>query len=150
VISRDVQLDASSLDDWPFVRQRCRSLAATVLGFTAALAGSRAGDVDPVLPVNPVREAARVRGNSRRAPRALTEEEREQWPAALEADVRAVKKNLPDLTRWMLATGLRIGEALAVSWSGISTWRLARRSRLDADPDQGRGLAPRATVEGRR
>jgi integrase len=35
----------------------------------------------------------------------------------LKADPRAVRKDLPDLTRWMLATGVRIGEALAVSWA---------------------------------
>ena len=84
--------------------------------------------------VNPAREAARVRGNQRRSPRALTAEERERWLAALEADSRAVRKDLPDLTRWMLATGLRVGEALAVSWSDVDLeartvevdWKLIR------------------------
>ena len=45
-----------------------------------------------------------------------------------------VRKDLPDLTRWMLATGLRIGEALAVSWSDVDLdartvevdWKLIR------------------------
>jgi integrase len=31
----------------------------------------------------------------------------------------AVARDLPDLTRWTLATGLRIGEALAVAWSDV-------------------------------
>jgi integrase len=39
--------------------------------------------------------------------------------AALEVDKRAVGRDLPDLTRWMLATGLRIGEALAVTWADV-------------------------------
>lgn len=84
--------------------------------------------------VNPTREATKIRSDNRRAPRALTEEERERWLAALEADPRAVRKDLPDLTRWMLATGLRIGEALAVSWSDVDLdmrtvevdWKLIR------------------------
>lgn len=86
------------------------------------------------VPVNPTREASRVRGGRRRAPRALTAEERERWLSALEADTRAVRKDLPDLTRWMLATGLRIGEALAVCWSDVDLdagtvevdWKLIR------------------------
>ena len=44
---------------------------------------------------------------------------RAQWLAQLEADERAVRRDLPDLTRWMLATGVRIGEALAVGWDEV-------------------------------
>jgi len=77
--------------------------------------------------VNPVREAARVRGGRRRTPRALTAAARERWLVALETDRRAVVRDLPDLTRWMLATGLRIGEALAslgpTSTSMRGQWR---------------------------
>jgi integrase len=86
------------------------------------------------VPVNPAREAARVRGVRPKAPRALTSNERVRWIMALEADTRAISKDLPDLTRWMLATGLRIGEALAVAWSDIDLeagtvevdWKLIR------------------------
>lgn len=84
--------------------------------------------------VNPVREAARVRGGRRKTPLALTADERARWLAALEADPQAVVRDLPDLTRWMLATGLRIGEALAVAWSDVDLdagtvdvdWKLIR------------------------
>jgi integrase len=103
----------------------CRTVVAGVMGLAL-----RYGAVV----VNPVREAARVRGGRRRTPRALTGAEREQWLAALEADRRAVARDLPDLTRWMLATGLRIGEALAVAWSDVDLdagtvevdWKLIR------------------------
>jgi integrase len=37
----------------------------------------------------------------------------------LEADPVAVRRDLPDLTRWFLATGVRIGEAIAVGWENI-------------------------------
>jgi integrase len=30
-----------------------------------------------------------------------------------------VRRDLPDLTRWFLATGVRIGEAIAVDWENI-------------------------------
>jgi integrase len=65
---------------------------------------------------------------------AASRKQRERWPAALEADRRAVARDLPDLTRWTLATGLRIGEALAVAWSDVDLdagtvevdWKLIR------------------------
>lgn len=68
---------------------------------------------------NPTRETRRISGGDKRSPRALTAEERTAWLAQLEGDEQAVRKDLPDLTRWMLATGVRIGEALAVSWDEI-------------------------------
>lgn len=103
----------------------CRTVVSGVMGLAV-----RYGAVA----TNPVREAARVRGGRRKTPRALTTEERARWLAALEADPRAVRKDLPDLTRWMLATGLRIGEALAVAWSDVDLdagtvdvdWKLIR------------------------
>jgi integrase len=69
--------------------------------------------------VNPTREVTRINASRKRMPRALTTEERERWIAQLEADEDAVREDLPDLTRFMLATGVRIGEALAVSWDEI-------------------------------
>jgi integrase len=88
----------------------CRTVMSGVLGLAA-----RHGAVA----VNPVREAGRLRRRPQRTPRSLTADERARWLAQLEADVRAVAKDLPDLTRWMLATGVRIGEALAVSWDEV-------------------------------
>jgi hypothetical protein len=45
--------------------------------------------------------------------RALTDEEREAWFDQLRADPGAVAADLPDLSTFMLATGVRIGESLA-------------------------------------
>ena len=103
----------------------CRTVVSGVMGLAV-----RYGAVL----TNPAREAARVRGDPRRMPRALTRDERSEWLAALEADPRAVSRDLPDLTRWMLATGLRIGEALASSWPDVDLdagmvdvdWKLIR------------------------
>lgn len=69
--------------------------------------------------VNPTRETKRISAGAKRTARALTPQERTQWLAQLEADETALRKDLPDLTRFMLATGVRIGEALAVSWDDV-------------------------------
>jgi integrase len=66
-----------------------------------------------------VRDVERVEGLPKKEPRALTEEERAAWVLRLAADEDAVEKDLPDLTSFMLATGVRMGEALAVLWSEV-------------------------------
>lgn len=57
--------------------------------------------------------AARVKAQS------LTIAECARWLAQPESAKAAVRRNLPDLTRWFLATGVRIGEASAVGWDTI-------------------------------
>jgi integrase len=89
-------------------------LARTVVSGVLGLA-VRYGAV----PVNPVRDIARIGGSPRKQPRALSTEERQAWITHLSADPDARRKDLPDLCAWMLATGVRIGEALAVSWEEV-------------------------------
>jgi len=69
--------------------------------------------------VNPVRDIGRIAAQPRRQPRALTSAERQEWIRRLTVDRDAIRKDLPDLCEWMLGTGVRIGEALAVSWEEI-------------------------------
>lgn len=71
------------------------------------------------LTANPIREVARIAGDPPRAARALSQLERDLWLQRLEADVVAVRHDLPDLTRFLLSTGARIGECLAVSWAEV-------------------------------
>ncbi len=71
------------------------------------------------LSANPIRETSRIEGGTEKTPRALTLQERKQFLEQLEADEKAVRKEMPDLVRFMLATGVRIGEALAVCWPEI-------------------------------
>ena len=68
---------------------------------------------------NPTREVRRLSSAPRRRPRALTEPERAAWFLVVTRDPRAVEHDLPDLCAFMLATGLRIGETVAVLWSEI-------------------------------
>jgi integrase len=69
---------------------------------------------------NPTREVRRLKSTPRRRPRALTEEERAAWFLAIARDPKATSRDLPDLCAFMLATGLRIGEVLAVVWSEVN------------------------------
>jgi integrase len=103
----------------------CRTVVSGVMGLAVRYGAAS---------VNPTREAGRLRASGQRSPRALTSEERARWLAAMEAGRRASRRDLPDLTRWMLATGLRIGEALAVTWADVDLdagtvevdWKLVR------------------------
>jgi integrase len=69
------------------------------------------------LKANPMRDVSRIYGARTAPPRALTPTERDAWLARMQEDVIAVRHDLPDLTRVMLATGVRIGECLALSFA---------------------------------
>ena len=71
------------------------------------------------VPLNPARDVRRLSSRPKRQPRAMTEEESAAWFVGLAADEEAVSRDLPELTAFMLATGLRIGEALTVIWSEV-------------------------------
>lgn len=60
----------------------------------------------------------RIHGK-RKSPRALTAAERQKLLAWCDTDPRARERGLPDLVRFMLGTGCRIGEALAVRWQDV-------------------------------
>ncbi|WP_328522632.1 helix-turn-helix domain-containing protein [Kribbella sp. NBC_00359] len=70
--------------------------------------------------VNPVREVDAIEAKPKNPPRALTTEEVTLLRKSLAADDRAVQADLPDLVTFMLGTGVRIGEALAVLWHQIN------------------------------
>ncbi|MFE0027686.1 tyrosine-type recombinase/integrase [Amycolatopsis sp. NPDC059021] len=67
---------------------------------------------------NPTRDTRRIPINKKR-PRALNATERAEWLKRLEANEKAVRWDLPDLSRFMMATGVRVGEALATYWEDI-------------------------------
>jgi integrase len=69
--------------------------------------------------VNPVREVDAIEAKPKSQPRALTGEEVTLLRKSLSANERAVQADLPDLTTFMLGTGVRIGESLAVLWHQI-------------------------------
>jgi integrase len=71
------------------------------------------------LRVNPVRDLTPLEQNRDRAARALSIEEMRQWLAMLDGSEFAQRHDLPELARFMLATGLRLGEALGVTWADV-------------------------------
>lgn len=68
---------------------------------------------DRATATNPVRDSSARISHRRKVPRALTVSETSQLRAMLAASPRANDLDLWDLVDWMLATGCRIGEALA-------------------------------------
>jgi integrase len=74
------------------------------------------------LKTNPMRDVGRVtagRRATKRKPRAMTQLERADWLAKMEADEVASIRDLPDITRFLLATGVRIAECLAVTFDEL-------------------------------
>jgi integrase len=69
---------------------------------------------DGAIQVNPVRDSVARIGVKKKSPRALTVEETTQLMSHLRASDYANDLDLPDVVDWMLATGCRIGEALAL------------------------------------
>jgi site-specific recombinase XerC len=69
---------------------------------------------------NPVRDAGRLTpGKPKRVPRALGVAEIRELRAWLNDDDKARERDLPDLVDMLLATGLRVGEALAPTWDAV-------------------------------
>lgn len=69
--------------------------------------------------VNPVRELTPLELDRDRTARALSVVEVRKWLALLDGDEVARRHDLPELARFMLATGLRLGEALGVTWADV-------------------------------
>ncbi|MEN3267919.1 helix-turn-helix domain-containing protein, partial [Pseudonocardia sp.] len=88
----------------------CRSIISGVMSLAV-----RYGAIT----VNPVREVDRIEHNAKKLPRALTAEEVRLLRKQLSTDERAARADLSDLVTFMLGTGVRIGEALAVLWSQV-------------------------------
>lgn len=88
----------------------CRSVVSGVMGLAVRHGAAIA---------NPVREVERIEARPKREPRALTMAERVGLLRQLQEDEKAKRRDLPDLVFFMLATGVRIGEALAVLWSEV-------------------------------
>jgi integrase len=94
----------------PSTAKSCRSVISGVMG-QAVRHGA--------IMANPVREVERIEAKPKREPRALTTAERVELLRQLQEDEKARRRDLPDMVFFMLATGVRIGEALAVVWTDV-------------------------------
>lgn len=88
----------------------CRSVLSGICGWLV-----RRG----ALSTNPVRELTPLELDRDRRARALSIEELRAWLALLDASPFAQRHDLPELARFMVATGLRLGEALGVTWADV-------------------------------
>jgi integrase len=93
------------------------------------------------IPRNPMADVSRVAGGPAKIPRALTLAEREEWLQKMQADLLALKNDIPDITRFLLGTGARIGECCAATFDDIDF--MARTIRIDHGVTRvtGKGLA---------
>jgi integrase len=94
----------------PGVAKTCRSVVSGILGHAQQ---------NDAVTHNAARGTTPLSAKPRKQPRALTRDERARWLDQLCADAIAVAKDLPDLVSFMLSTGVRIGEALAVAWDAL-------------------------------
>ena len=93
------------------------------------------------LRTDPTRTMSRLDSQVMRRPvRALTAAERTALLATVDADERAVSRDLPDLFRFMLGTGCRVGEALAVRWCDVDLDIATVEINGNVVPVRGRGL----------
>src|SRR5450759_5105069 len=88
---------------------------------------------------NPVRDAQVSAQPRKKAPKSLTVKEVRQLRALMTYDDKAVPRDLPEFVSFMLASGLRIGEASAVTWAALD---------LDAGTVEVRGTVVRLTGRG--
>jgi integrase len=87
--------------------------AKTVLSGIMALAARH-----EAIAHNPLKEVSAI-ATPRKEARSMTLDEVRTLRAGIRADAKAVDRDLPDLVDFMLGTGLRIGETLAVVWDAV-------------------------------
>jgi integrase len=120
-------------------------LCRTVLSGMAGLATRH-----DALEHNPVRDAGRISpGKPKRVPRALSVAETRELRAWLSSDDRARERDLPDLVDMLLATGLRVGEALAVTWDTVDLAAGTVEVRGTVIRVKGRGLMTKPAPKSR-
>jgi hypothetical protein len=84
------------------------------------------------------REGGVVEAEAKNPPRSLTGEEVTLLRKHLAADDYAVRAHLPDLVTFMLGTGVRIGESLAVLWSQVDLEAASSRSPTPSSASRAR------------
>jgi hypothetical protein len=87
-----------------------------------------------------------VNGRAKTAPRALTVPQLRQLRAALSYDEQAIARDLPDLVAFLMATGLRIGEACGLPWNAVDLQDGTVEVRAAAV--RGQGLVVKTTKTG--
>lgn len=132
----DRQLRSIAEAHGPVTAKTCRS----VLSGMCALATRH-----NALPHNPVRDLGPIRGKPKKAPAAMTVAQLRQLRAALSYDNQAVARDVPDLVGFLMATGLRIGEACGLVWNAVDLEDGTVEVRAAAVRVRGQGLMIKTT-----
>jgi integrase len=115
----DRALTAISRDNGPGAAKTARAVLSGILGLAAR---------HDVIGANPVRDTESISKQPVKTPRALTVEQAADFTARLRTLDRALYLDLVDLVVFCLATGARIGEALACNGDsldlGAGTWEV--------------------------
>ncbi len=138
------EVDAATLDALMYALRE-RGLAPYTLSTARCVLGGIFGYATKhrAIRFNPVRDMSSLDRTSHKAVRALTPAERAELLAGLDADPVAVHRDLPDLVRFMLATGMRLGEAIGVRWCDVDLERKLVRVTGNIVSVPGRGLVRR-------
>ncbi len=108
------------------VAKQCRSILSGTCGFLVRR---------DLIPVNYIRDVGRIEQGRISPTRALTNDELRSWLQVLNESEYAQRKDLLELVLMLLATGLRLGEALALTWADIdfnqgtvtAEWNIVRK-----------------------
>ncbi len=114
----------------PGTAKLCRSVLNGIMGLAAR---------HDAVENNPVRDASSISRKPKKTPRALSIDDALLLRERLAANPQAQKWELCDLVDFMLATGERIGEAVAVVWDAVD---------LEAGTVEVRGTVVRVKGEG--
>ena len=106
----DRHLAAVKAMSGPAMAKQTRSVLSGVCGLACR---------HDALAVNPCRDVARIATKPARPPRALSIEQVSAVRSWLAGDVKATERDLPDLVGFLAGTGLRIGEACALTWADV-------------------------------
>lgn len=116
----------------PSTVKLCRTVLSDVCGWLVRQGGLSANPVRDLTPIE-VSDEAKVA-------RALTVDELRQWLSWLDQSEFARRHDLPELARFQLATGLRIGEALGVTWPDLDLENGTVMVARTIVPVEGKGL----------
>ncbi len=92
------------------------------------------------LMTNPVRDVTPLELDRDRIARALSVDELRVWLELVDGSPFARRHDLPELARFMLATGLRLGEALGMTWADVDLTEGAVAVRRTIVRITGKGL----------
>lgn len=89
----------------------CRSVTSGVCGFAVRRDAMR---------TNPVRDISPLEADDSEAVRSLSRDELREFLELVDGSEYARRKDLPDMVRFLLGTGCRLGECLGMCWEDVN------------------------------